>query len=393
MIYELYAKNIYESTQIPTRLLKGNKTLFLFSNVESEILQNRFPLLTKNAFDFKSKKAAIAITHNHLYFAKILIKDTPYSLEIGPCFNIYPSDEIKKSILSDLNLTQKEEVYLDEILSAVPETELRVFLNFVILFDLLINNENIDRIDLLLSKEIPEFKLKSSPKKRREEASFAEREEAEKLANLVAFYIKNGMYEKIESMYDQTETSYVGKMAQDSVRQSRNTFIVAATLYSRSAIKGGLSPVTALSTTDLYIQKAEMLSDYYAISALQSEMIINLAKAVAEIKTKGSSGSFVSSIRSYVFNHINEKIYLSDMANELFVNKSYLTTKFKAITGKTVIEYVTELKIDEAKRLLKTTDKTLSQISEQLAFSSQSYFQNVFKKETNMTPQEFRNQN
>ena len=56
----------------------------------------------------------------------------------------------------------------------------------------------------------------------------------------------------------------------------------------------------------------------------------------------------------------------------------------------TVNEFITKMKIDEAKRLLEHTDRPISAISEALAYSSQSYFQNVFKKVTGMTPNEFR---
>ena len=47
-------------------------------------------------------------------------------------------------------------------------------------------------------------------------------------------------------------------------------------------------------------------------------------------------------------------------------------------------------KLEEAKSLLIYTDKTISEISEYLCFSTQSYFQNVFKKKYGQTPKEFR---
>jgi len=56
----------------------------------------------------------------------------------------------------------------------------------------------------------------------------------------------------------------------------------------------------------------------------------------------------------------------------------------------TVNTFITERKIDEAKRLLETSNQTVSQISAFLGFSSQSYFQNVFKKSTGMTPAKYR---
>ncbi|MCM1223446.1 MAG: helix-turn-helix transcriptional regulator, partial [Lachnospiraceae bacterium] len=57
---------------------------------------------------------------------------------------------------------------------------------------------------------------------------------------------------------------------------------------------------------------------------------------------------------------------------------------------KSVGEYVTECRMREAKMLLKYTDKSLAEISEYLHFSSQPYFQNVFKNMYGVTPAKYR---
>jgi AraC-like DNA-binding protein len=72
------------------------------------------------------------------------------------------------------------------------------------------------------------------------------------------------------------------------------------------------------------------------------------------------------------------------------MNCSYLCNHFKKETGKTITEYINELKVRESKRLLKNSKLSLIEISTRLGFSSQSYFHIVFKKHTGITPQEFR---
>lgn len=53
-------------------------------------------------------------------------------------------------------------------------------------------------------------------------------------------------------------------------------------------------------------------------------------------------------------------------------------------------EFIMRCKLEEAKSLLSYTDKSISEISNYLCFSSQAYFQNVFKKKYGMTPNEYR---
>ena len=72
------------------------------------------------------------------------------------------------------------------------------------------------------------------------------------------------------------------------------------------------------------------------------------------------------------------------------MNKFYLVHAFKQYKGISPISYLIKLRIKHAKDLLITTNNSIAQISESCGFSSQSYFSQVFRKETGMTPNEFR---
>lgn len=78
------------------------------------------------------------------------------------------------------------------------------------------------------------------------------------------------------------------------------------------------------------------------------------------------------------------------MTSALFISRSVLSTRFKASTGVDLSDFITDKKIDEAKRLLTYTKSSVSDISEYLAFSAQSHFSAKFKQKTGMTPNEYR---
>jgi YesN/AraC family two-component response regulator len=71
------------------------------------------------------------------------------------------------------------------------------------------------------------------------------------------------------------------------------------------------------------------------------------------------------------------------------MNANYLTQLFKKEIGENFSSYVLQVKIAHAKHIMETTDKTIAEISEYLAFSSQSHFNNVFKKITCTTPKQY----
>ena len=95
-------------------------------------------------------------------------------------------------------------------------------------------------------------------------------------------------------------------------------------------------------------------------------------------------------VEQYINNHFREEISLELLSEKAFMNKFYLVHAFKQYKGISPINYLIQLRIKEAKELLSTTNYSISQISESSGFSSQSYFSQVFKKETGMTPNEYR---
>ena len=78
------------------------------------------------------------------------------------------------------------------------------------------------------------------------------------------------------------------------------------------------------------------------------------------------------------------------MAGEFFLSRPYLSSKFRQETGQTLTDFILKEKTEEAKRLLRYSEKSLSAISAYLGFSSHGHFARVFKKYAGMTPGEYR---
>jgi len=81
---------------------------------------------------------------------------------------------------------------------------------------------------------------------------------------------------------------------------------------------------------------------------------------------------------------------LTQMCEELFLSSSQFSVLFKEGTGRTFIEYLTAFRINEAKKLLKTTDLKSYEVAEKVGYTDPRYFSLIFRKQTNMTPIEFR---
>lgn len=95
-------------------------------------------------------------------------------------------------------------------------------------------------------------------------------------------------------------------------------------------------------------------------------------------------------IIDYLKAHVKERITVSDVCAALHYNKSYLFKQFKKATDCGVMAYFTHLKLAEAKKMLKNSSLSVAEIATVLAFDSSNYFSKAFKKETGMTPSDYR---
>ena len=193
---------------------------------------------------------------------------------------------------------------------------------------------------------------------------------------------------KISSMSD------VGKLANEDsepLRQLKNTILVAIVLFSRAAIAGGLYPETALTLTDRYFQATEASQTFHELQDIAITMQTDFVNRVHKIRhSENGYSKAVQTITDYIQLHLEEEILLSDIAKEMGYSDYYLSKKFKKETGKTIKEYIRDARLQRAAFLLKTGRHSIQDISQQLHFSSFSYFIECFKQKYGMTPGEYR---
>ena len=181
-----------------------------------------------------------------------------------------------------------------------------------------------------------------------------------------------------------------GRLADDAARQMKNTFIVSATLTSRAAIRGGMDAEEALSLSDSYIRKCEIMTTADQIINLQYHMVLDYTGRVERERLGKEASRLVGDVSRYVRKNISGRTSVEDMARSMFISRTHLAAKFKRESGMTLTDFILSEKCEEAKRLLTYTDKSLLAISEYLGFSSQSHFARVFRKYSGQTPSEYR---
>ncbi|MEN6575163.1 MAG: helix-turn-helix domain-containing protein [Phycisphaerales bacterium] len=163
-------------------------------------------------------------------------------------------------------------------------------------------------------------------------------------------------------------------------------------VLSRSAVEGGVDVNTMLEKNLAYVNKVmqiETQEDLCAwISAALNEFI--------ELVYSSQDARKMTQIRpaiNYVDANYDKPITLTEIARASHLSVSRLAHLFKEQMGVTLINYVTEVRIERAKELLLGTDQSCTDICFQTGYNNQSYFTRTFKSVAGTTPRQFRLQN
>ena len=108
------------------------------------------------------------------------------------------------------------------------------------------------------------------------------------------------------------------------------------------------------------------------------------------MRSASRESELVIRVASYVRHHISEPVKTAEIAESLCLSRQHFSKRFTEEAGMPPAAFVRKEKTEEAKRLLRSTDKPISTIALYLGFSSQSHFSRVFREITGKTPGECR---
>lgn len=151
------------------------------------------------------------------------------------------------------------------------------------------------------------------------------------------------------------------------------------------------------TSTQVLTSNKHILSDIFGCTLLTQykEIIENVIKVTTTYLNNylQSKNKLILDTLNYINSHYHEDITLLDIANKVHVNSSYLSRSFKEHTGSTIIATLNNKKIEKAKELLLNSDLKIYEISEAVGISDTTYFSHFFKKNTGLSPKEFKENN
>lgn len=193
--------------------------------------------------------------------------------------------------------------------------------------------------------------------------------------------VKNALSDLAASVYRQLD-NLNGTVIREVYANAVNLFFTGAQVH-------GLTEDESVSAEKLIGQFEYFYSITAAFNYL-SDIFLKLLRTYKEEQEIRSSKP-VRVAQLYIEEHYMEQLTLEEVAREIGLNESYLSSIFKKQVGKSLIDYLTNVRIQHAKELLIDPERSVEDISDEVGFSDPKYFTRRFKKYTGVSPREYRN--
>ena len=396
--YAYIAENIANLSRMYIRIYRDGEPIAIEDPIQFP-MDPATPYL-RQLFQIDQKASYFITPYDQFY--GILCYDS-IRIILGPTFHMPPSRKKIREFMFQLGVKRDYFFSYQELLAGVTPMPLELFLHELCLIYYFISEEKLFLSDFTLYDATSNILEQNQLVKRYE----AQESDPPAPLDPVTFgndiqhttigfeqqmltFIRNGDPEGLKNYMDSHPAGQPGKTSSSYLRQLQNIFIATVTLCSRAAIEGGLPAEEALSLSDRYIQHSEKFGHPEQILNLQYHMIMDYATLVAQLAVGGEYNYFLRTITSYIREHLDERLTVDQIAEAMHMNRSYLSTKFKKETGRSLSSYVIDTKLKKSMEYLRNTDKPIIEIVNLLGFSSQGYFQNVFKRHIGITPGQYR---
>lgn len=386
MDYIAFCKNWFAATRMPIDLLMDGKPVY--SSLSG--LMDFSPQLVFELFP---------MTHNPSYctmnsdvdYGRVHIDGTSYDIILGPVFTVPVTDALVSMYMSELMIPAEKRPQIEDTLYALPVVSHNQLGQYMALVYQCVNGKEAD-MGALYADDAIEYAHETQQLERMDKL------ESGDIHNTYLFElgmyecIKAGQEERLRAYFQERAINlYGGRLAESPLRHAKNIFIESVTKCAFiGAIPGGLEVEKAYQLTEYYIRECEKLSSLEAVNNLMLSMTLDFCRRTGESKIPSGISSDTFACMNFIRSHVNQTLTVGDVAAYIHRSESYIMKKFQAELGIHVGTYIMRCKLEEARSMLIYTEKSLAEISAYLCFSSQSYFQNVFKKNYGITPMQFR---
>jgi|GEM_PF-673409 len=162
-----------------------------------------------------------------------------------------------------------------------------------------------------------------------------------------------------------------------------SAYMQSENIYTTGTFNATFDVLLAILARDKGDQFAQLCSTHLLVND-PSELIPSL------VGYRHHKDTIIFDVQTYIEQHYNQPLTLLHLAQTFNFSERNLKRRFSLATGISVIQYVQKVRIDKAKKLLITSNRSIKEISYLVGYESSNFFTRVFKKETDKTPSQWK---
>ncbi len=368
------------------RIFQGRGEEKLLAVYGNRTLKNDLNDIPSGHIIFEGKGTIGLADVEQFMLGRVLSEQDDKELVIGPIRMGELTESDIDALMAKFELPKALRDHISRFLLGTPVMPHENFLMLLSLFNLALNGSVVPISDILAGGP-----LKDTPKEDYiDTVDIVQPRTSGEYEETIRYLIRNGMLDEIEKLHYESYQGIVGQLGPSQMRSLKNSLIILNSMCLRAAISGGLDTETAYTLGELYVQRIENAQTLTELGKLSQTIKRDYCRRVKQLSAPKIDNLYVLKSAEYVQKHIYERVTARELAEKAGISPEYLSTLFSEHLKCSIPQYIARQKILEAKKLLRFTEKPLSEIAALLCFSSQSYFQAQFKKIRGITPAAYR---
>lgn len=204
------------------------------------------------------------------------------------------------------------------------------------------------------------------------------------------------LFEKIEENHPESIKEIIQSMFTEFEKkiftpQAIKTSMVYCVNRVTGIIEDMEGNISKISTYQMFHDLEQYNLTLQDLKKIFLQFILDSSNLISYLRKELSKGD-IHKIKNYIESHFHENISLKSIANTFFMNPVYMGQLFKKTYGVYFKDFLLDLRIKEAKKLLRQTNMRVYEIAANVGFGSTDYFVTQFEKQEGVTPTEYRNQ-
>ncbi len=390
----------YKERKIPVWVFDQNYDI-VYTNFTTSAILNLMESIQKQVSSFRITHSIDGYYLNldnpyemYFIFSYDVGKHQVHTVIIGPVVTIKPNEEIWKQLSFSGNLFAEQKRVLSHSLPVITKTDFKLEL-ITILDDIFETTPpsiltTVSEPAATETTNITELHPVDLP----QTDDLSEYEEFCKAEDLFRFYIINGSTYQLLGFFNDENTMDMFFPNKAALNDCMLMAVELLTIAKMASTESGNDRRVSHSRFQKFVDQLKGVKSYEKIAAILQKAAIEFAKGTHDIHhyTRDEYSPMTNKCIQRIIERLPDKITLDELAKELHISAKYLSALFNKETGSSITDFMQDIRVGEAKHLLTSTNMSFLDISNSLNFSSQSYFNLIFKKKTGLTPKEYREQ-